>query len=457
MQKIDSGTFGTVFNKNKDTVIKEIQKFSSDDLSYENTSINECVFLSQYKHPNIINAEHITIGPKTIQITMENGKTNLNEFVFGHEFETRMEHIPYILFQIVSALHFMHSNNVVHGDLKPANILYDKETKVVKLIDFGGVVFLHKSYEERQALCTYEFSAPENWYDEEELSNSFMNSKTDVWSLGMIVLFCFIESYDMFGEKLKGYEAYQTYFKQFHKQQRRKYFKLTKEQIEQIRTTPSFGNQFVNMFKKMLALDPKNRISSSELYYHKFFEPYRQKEKHNMIINNYIREPTLVIEQYQNNIIGGQNYSNLSEFIYHFCESHSCLDCYVLSLFIFNHYRSKFMNIEIKKIELALLCALMIASLLMKHDPLEFSLLEHRFKKKYQRNDFINMTDHILHVLNFNVYKVTFDRIILFTCNTLNYAIVKNIMNNIKSITLNNSQLIEWYHNDLKRLEHMEF
>jgi serine/threonine protein kinase len=39
--------------------------------------------------------------------------------------------------EILNALIYMHKKNVSHRDLKPANILYSREEKAIKLIDFG--------------------------------------------------------------------------------------------------------------------------------------------------------------------------------------------------------------------------------------------------------------------------------------------------------------------------------
>lgn len=39
--------------------------------------------------------------------------------------------------QILSAVFYMHKKNIVHRDLKPENMLYDNESKALKIIDFG--------------------------------------------------------------------------------------------------------------------------------------------------------------------------------------------------------------------------------------------------------------------------------------------------------------------------------
>merc|ERR1712146_492397 len=45
--------------------------------------------------------------------------------------------VKIIFRQILESVEYMHSQNVVHRDLKLENILIDRETKQTKLIDFG--------------------------------------------------------------------------------------------------------------------------------------------------------------------------------------------------------------------------------------------------------------------------------------------------------------------------------
>ena len=48
-----------------------------------------------------------------------------------------MDEIRHVGSQIVSALHYLHQKLIVHMDIKPENIMIQKDTNVAKLIDFG--------------------------------------------------------------------------------------------------------------------------------------------------------------------------------------------------------------------------------------------------------------------------------------------------------------------------------
>lgn len=54
------------------------------------------------------------------------------------------EEIVLIIRQITSAVFYMHSKGVIHRDLKPENMLFDKNTKRLKIIDFGISTKLHR-------------------------------------------------------------------------------------------------------------------------------------------------------------------------------------------------------------------------------------------------------------------------------------------------------------------------
>jgi mitogen-activated protein kinase 1/3 len=48
-----------------------------------------------------------------------------------------MEHVAFILYQILAGIKYLHSANVIHRDLKPANVLINCSDCTIKIADFG--------------------------------------------------------------------------------------------------------------------------------------------------------------------------------------------------------------------------------------------------------------------------------------------------------------------------------
>lgn len=82
-----------------------------------------------------------------------------------------------IIVQGCKGLHYLHSLNLIHANLKPSNILINYNG-IVKLCDFG--------YDSLSTLVSYcqinkQYFAPENEY------NCSTRSKSDIYSFGMVV------------------------------------------------------------------------------------------------------------------------------------------------------------------------------------------------------------------------------------------------------------------------------
>lgn len=71
----------------------------------------------------------------TLYLVFEYVDTDLHHLIGTNQFFSSL-HCQYMLYQVILALHFMHSGGMVHRDIKPANILINEDCSV-KLCDFG--------------------------------------------------------------------------------------------------------------------------------------------------------------------------------------------------------------------------------------------------------------------------------------------------------------------------------
>ena len=90
------------------------------------------------------------------------------------------EEVTLVFKQIMSALQYLHGQWIVHGDIKPENILYENRTTGLGflLADFGSAERIHSN---RRCVGTLIYLAPEVWADNHH------SSGLDIWSLGVVI------------------------------------------------------------------------------------------------------------------------------------------------------------------------------------------------------------------------------------------------------------------------------
>ena len=75
---------------------------------------------------------------------------------------------------------FSHSNGIMHRDVKPGNIMFDPDNKVLKLVDWGLAEFYHPGEPYSLYGTTRPYKAPEQLVGME-----FYDYSMDMWSVGM--------------------------------------------------------------------------------------------------------------------------------------------------------------------------------------------------------------------------------------------------------------------------------
>ena len=154
-----------------------------------------------------------------------------------------------IFSQLNNSFKKMYENNIIHRDLKLENILIkyinkEKTKFIPKLTDFGFSKSL-KNYSTKTVVGTLQMIAPEI------IKGQPYASKADLWSLGLMIYYCYFKEYPYNGKNKNN---------------------IIKALNQGIKLKRPKGIFLADLIDKLLVVDPKKRISWKEYFNHPFFK-----------------------------------------------------------------------------------------------------------------------------------------------------------------------------------------
>ncbi|CAD5206420.1 unnamed protein product [Bursaphelenchus okinawaensis] len=185
LRTVGKGSFGSaVLYRRKDddsyVIIKEIN-IAELSQNERQMALNEVNLLARLDHPNIISYYDSFYDGGVLMIEMEYAEGGTLAQLLIKQQEYLNESVIMTLFeQMISAVAYLHDNNVLHRDLKTANIFLTKEN-LVKIGDFGISKIMGtetKNLGANTILGTPYYLSPEM------CEGKTYNEKSDVWALG---------------------------------------------------------------------------------------------------------------------------------------------------------------------------------------------------------------------------------------------------------------------------------
>uniref|UniRef100_A0A182M7K9 non-specific serine/threonine protein kinase n=1 Tax=Anopheles culicifacies TaxID=139723 RepID=A0A182M7K9_9DIPT len=187
LRPVGQGSFGVaiLYERQSDgqqVVMKQIA-LSNLAKPEREMAMNEVEVFSKLHHPNIIAYLGSSVRGDLLLIEMEyaDGGTLAQMLAERNQSEPLPERFVLNIFeQLTSAISYMHSQNILHRDLKTANVfLHGKGT--VKVGDFGISKIMNTNVHAQTVLGTPYYFSPEMCEGKE------YNEKSDVWALGCIL------------------------------------------------------------------------------------------------------------------------------------------------------------------------------------------------------------------------------------------------------------------------------
>ena len=187
LEKIGEGGMGVVYKAkchllNRFVAVKILKSELSDDEDFVIRFKREATSIAKLSHPNIVNIHDVGSENNINFIIMEyiNGKT-LKQIIKENGRLSSQKTLDIVL-QVAKALENAHSNNIIHRDIKPDNIMITQDN-MVKIMDFG----IAKVMDSRTITISNKVMGTAHYFSPEQAKGNVVDFRTDIYSLGIVM------------------------------------------------------------------------------------------------------------------------------------------------------------------------------------------------------------------------------------------------------------------------------
>lgn len=218
--------------------------------------------LSLYRHPHIISVQEAIISNQYLGLVMEWARGgDLFHFLQLNGRIRGVAQLQKWFAQLISAVDFLHTHSFVHHDIKPENILINKDGNIT-LTDFEmGECFRRQGFPFVTKACgSVTYCAPEVMCSR----LPYDACKADIWALG-VTLYTMVVGYLPFNDHEYGKDTPQEIAEQYR-------YIMSAE----LKFPDSVEPQLRDLISGMLDCNPTSRISLPEIKSHAWLNGYSE-------------------------------------------------------------------------------------------------------------------------------------------------------------------------------------
>uniref|UniRef100_A0A7S4V9V4 Cyclin-dependent kinase 2 homolog n=1 Tax=Alexandrium monilatum TaxID=311494 RepID=A0A7S4V9V4_9DINO len=184
LEKVGEGTYGVVYKAQDSSgeiyALKTI-RLEAEDEGIPSTAIREISLLKELQHPNIVRLCDVIHTERKLTLVFEYLDQDLKKLLDTCDGGLDAATTKSFLYQLLRGVAYCHQHRVLHRDLKPQNLLINREG-ALKLADFGlarafGIPVRSYTHE----VVTLWYRAPDVLMGSRKYS-----TPVDIWSVGCI-------------------------------------------------------------------------------------------------------------------------------------------------------------------------------------------------------------------------------------------------------------------------------
>jgi len=151
--------------------------------------LREAKYGARVRHPNVVETIEIGQADNGLHfLAIEWAEGEILDRYAKQNAPLPRDEVATIISQIAAGVQAAHDANIVHRDLKPENVMYDPNTRRVKLLDFGIATDTQAPSDERLTRAGF-FVGTLMYIAPEALSGEIVTAAADQYSLATIAYF----------------------------------------------------------------------------------------------------------------------------------------------------------------------------------------------------------------------------------------------------------------------------